>query len=435
MEKAYRSQSMPVSLFASLAKIYIFTKNKCFRDKETREEIRMPSFFKDRKKPKKGNAINARFNGGANYSNLEALSHVGMVVDEKDMIAVSKKQSTPRNPFQKKAGKDEIKKMDFYVTIDLLDGIIVTNSGSRKKVVKDGMPVFAVASYKKKIAGIPKSVTTNIPSCQLKSHPSSIGNNRERYFARFADEIQDRSHTFKLSAPMLMQKGITKSRCEPREVEFQIGLMKGSQVIYLGSATLTLQGDEQGKRQSIPVKSKKPKKSGVKRNMKKESSVNMISASFTDTPGCKYSLQRSMLRVSVSTDSNLAQAPDGVGHISVNITQSLSYLSGLSFDMASSTGSLSSEEEIAFSPYHKQKNGHMLNLSSTQSEMISDKYNIPETSFEFDGISESTGTSASRHTKHSFTASSDEDDEDDEDDESALLEDVSIGTIKWKDEF
>ena len=389
------------------------------------KKLIMPSFFKDRQKPKTSNSANARFQAGANYSNLEVLSHVGMVVDEKDMIAVSKKQQTPTNLFlQKKGVKEEVKKMDFYVSIHFLDGVIVTHSGNKKKLVKDSLPVFAVASYKKKIAGINKSVTTNMLSCQLENHPSSIGNNRERYFARFVDEIQDKIHTIKLSAPMLRKKGISKFQFEPRVIEFQIGLMKGSQVIYLGSASLTLQGDELGKQQSIPVKSKTPTKSGVKRNVQTSSCVNMISASFTDNPGCKYSLQRAMLRVSVSTNGDLTQVPNGIGNIAVNITQSLSCFSGLSFDMASSTGSMSSEEEVAFSPYqitNRRKDDHMLNVNGVSSDDVSDKYYIPETSFEFDGLSECTNSS--------YIASSDEDDD------TNFLENVSIGTIKWKDEF
>ena len=407
----------------------------------------MPGFFKDRKR---SNLTAARFRSGPNYSNLEAPSCVGgMVVDEKDMVTVSKKKQSEAF-FQKKKIGCDIRHMDFYVKIDLLDGIIVTNSGNRKNMVKDGLPIFAVVSYKKKIAGINKSFTTNIPSCKLESHPSSIGKNRERYYAMFNDETQDGSQTFKLSAPM-RKKG---SHFEPRLVEFQIGLMKGSQVIYLGNATLTLNGDEKGKRQSIPVGSKTKSKSGIKGNIKKDPPTRMISASFSDCPGCKYSLQRSMLRVSVSTDSNF----NGVEHISVNITESLSYLSGLSFDMADSTGSLSSEEEVEFPPHLENRGNdtvsgdisHRYNFSGKNDKKImydsisenhSHKYTIPQASFEFDAISEGTGsissseqhhsnsTQASTSTRASSLLSSEEDDD------STFLEEVSIGTIKWKDEF
>jgi len=153
-------------------------------------------------------------------------------------------------------------------------------------------------------------VKTNIMSLPLVKSKSSIGN-RERYYARFSDteELQ----TFDLTAAMDIDPN-SKSGFSTRELDLEISLMRGPDMLKIGATTMVLNGDEEGSMQLISVNAEKVVTNTLRKAMtankpSRTSSSNITttgakSISFASDPTQKYTLQRSILRLSVSSNED-----------------------------------------------------------------------------------------------------------------------------------
>jgi hypothetical protein len=196
--------------------------------------------------------------------------------------------------------------VDFIISIESLDGIMSTNKGRRHQNIGQlGAPVFGVLSYSTRLAENGKVVKTNIPSMALVKS-TSIGK-RERWHANFGypNMESDALEQIHLTLPMV-SKQMNSRKCEyhERRLDLDINLMRGSEVIRLGFASISLCGNEYGRSQLISVGQEKlvrtMRKQGNKRiSQKKKTTIGVKSVSFMKDPTRRFSLQRSNLRVSV----------------------------------------------------------------------------------------------------------------------------------------
>ncbi len=349
----------------------------------------------------------------------------------------------------------------FTAVIDSVDGIIATNTGKRLINGNSALPVFAVISYYKKVVSTGNIVKTNMMSMPLAKSSSSIGN-RERYFGNFDQDLQPLSVT--LSAAMRRDPRF-RSGYEPRELNFEISLMRGSEVVKLGTSSLILTGDEKGTIQLLPVSSSKTVTNTVRKamvaNKPSKTNVSNISTasakmvSFPDDPTRKYTLQRAVMRVSVhiqddaSAISQYVQGPlDNPKTMMLKIenSESVSCLSsgGVStrkewgvigtLDKHQTTSSTDYESTLASSnssaDYEAQHcNG--LDLLRTRGDNESDESSDTDSDDEsYNYLNKVRKDRFGLNIPHSF--SDDDDSTVSDDDNSALLSQVSLGTIMFK---
>ncbi len=195
----------------------------------------------------------------------------------------------------------------FTVAIESIDGIISTKTGRQSNLGQRSQPIFAVISYYKKVVSTGNVVKTNILSLPIVKSNSSFGN-RDRYYAKFSDS-EEESQIFELSAAMENDNN-SKSGYIPRELDLEVSLMRGSDVLKIGSATLVLNGDEDGSLQLVSVNTEKAVTNTLRKAMtaNKPSRTNSSSStttgaksvSFSSDPTQKYTLQRSIMRLSIS---------------------------------------------------------------------------------------------------------------------------------------
>lgn len=204
------------------------------------------------------------------------------------------------SPFTKSKNEKDI--LSFTAVIDSIDGIICTKNLRQTVHGQRDLPVFAILSYHKKVVNTGKALKTNMLSLPLLKSSSSIGN-RERLYANFSEDEEPQS--FSLSSAMRRDVNF-KSGYEPRELDFEISLMRGSEVIKMGIVPLILTGEENGCLQMISIQSSKTVRKSMTANKPTKISVSSVVAtgnkmiSFRNDSSCKYSLQRSVLRLSVS---------------------------------------------------------------------------------------------------------------------------------------
>lgn len=372
----------------------------------------------------------------------------------------------------------------FTTSIDLVDGIIVTNTGRKMLTENERSPIFAVISYSKKVVSSGKIVKTNLMSMPLRKSASSFGN-RERYFAQFTDG--DGPQSFVMSA-MMQQDPRFISGYQPRELDFEISLMKGGEVVKLGTSTLVLNGDEDGSTKILPVCSSKAVTNTVRKTMTANkpsktsvssfSSKGMKMVSFSGDSSRKYSVQRATCRVSVnilqeskSNQSLLLENNDTLPHsmiLSIDKSDSVSVLSlgGVTSNMYLKSNEQRSEDNSA-NKLGKKKSGHLdvdvsltITEASTESEVTDGKSLIstpnfsdmarPCTEFNFFKLQPQESDDSSDvdffnrynfekshklHVPRSFSYSGSNDSDEQEEtsfDESSILDEVSLGTIKYK---
>lgn len=375
-----------------------------------------------------------------------------------------------------KAKKQENKDIiTFEASIDSIDGIIATSTGRMGAIGQRDQPTFAIISYYKKVVSTGSAVKTNMLSLPLVKSSSSIGK-RERYYAKFTED--DEPQSFNLSACMRRNSNY-KSGYEPRELDFEISLMRGSEVMKLGTSTLVLHGNESGSIQLIPAGTTKTVTNTLRKamiaNKPSKTSVSSVTTagtrtvSFSNDPTRKYTLQRSILRVTVfikgeeTVPSQYLQDPDhapnsmmlSLGHsdsVSIlssggvttevlkqkyksqaeiskdaTIGSSRSSIPKLNTQTASteididldieSTFSGQDEYSRATSVDYNAQCGRGLNLMSSESEETEIESRV--SSAQLPSFGSSSSEESGRITSFS-------------DDESALLDEISIGTIKFK---
>jgi len=231
----------------------------------------------------------------------------------------------------------------------------------------------------------------------------------------------------------------SKTGYESRELDLQVGLMKGSEVIKIGTASLVLDGDENGSLQLLSIFTKKVKTNPVRNKSKttnkpiKTSKSQIVTAatksvSFLTDPSRKYTLQRSVLRVSIDAHHNYEKSlrnisssmtlPLSIGSNNYmssvsegptdSVENSSSYISHLSTDIDSdgSVGlnTLMQNDESSFDMVGYNCTGDDL-VSTEDSDYLREDISSDYTDEEFDSFS---------------------------DQESALLDEISLGSIKFK---
>lgn len=349
----------------------------------------------------------------------------------------------------------------FTAVIDSIDGIIATNTGKKLVNGKSTLPVFAVISYYKKVVSTGNIVKTNMMSMPLVKSTSSIGN-RERYFGSFAQDPEPLSVT--LSAAMRRDPRF-KSGYEPRELNFDISLMRGSEVVKLGTSSLILTGDEKGTIQLLPVSSSKTVTNTVRKamvaNKPSKTNVSNISTtgakmvSFQDDPTRKYTLQRAVMRVSVHIQDDASAISQYVhGPINNPKPMVLKIENSESVSCLSSGGASTKKDLRAIGTLEKRQTTSSTDYESTiASSYSSTDYDVQncngldilrikgdkdsDESSDTDSDDESYNY-LNKHHKDRYglniphTFSDDDDFTDSDDDNSALLSQVSLGTIVFK---
>ncbi len=196
--------------------------------------------------------------------------------------------------------------VEFSIAIEAVDGIIATGTGRRPNPGQYNVPTFAVISYRQKVSGSQKIVKSNIPSMPLQKSASSIGN-RERYHASFGYREGPRiePEVIEMALPMTVDNR-SLSGYETKQIDFSLGLMKGSEVLNMGVACVSLNGDELEDSKLVRLGEEKTVKTTSIRGKKKvtTSTTTAVGArcmSFSQDPSRKYSLQRATLRVTVKS--------------------------------------------------------------------------------------------------------------------------------------
>jgi hypothetical protein len=242
-------------------------------------------------------------------------------VDELDEInfGSSKMKSTGKSLFGRtytvstSGSSEDLQRdlIDFKISIELIDGIISTNTGRRHQNIGQlGAPVFGIISYSTRLPENGKIVKTNVPSMPLVKSKSSIGN-RERFHAGFGYPNGELNtlEQIHLTLPMTSNKSNERrSKYRERRLDLDINLMRGSEVIKFGFASIALCGNEVGESKLVPVSQEKlvrtTRKKGNKRiPQKKKTTIGVKSVSFMKDPSRRFSLQRANVRVSVEAKS------------------------------------------------------------------------------------------------------------------------------------
>ncbi len=250
-------------------------------------------------------------------SDTSSRSSRQLKVDEVDEISscYSKRKSSDKamlesTPTVSSSGSSEDLRrelIDFKISIESLDGIISTNTGQRHRNIGQlGAPVFGIVSYSTKLPENGKVVKTNLPSLPLIKSTSSIGN-RDRFHACFGypDGESNVLEQINLTLPMTRNKSAARrSEYRERRFDLDINLMRGSEVIKIGFASISLNGTETGESRLIQVGQEKlvrtTRRKGNKRiPQTKKTTIGVRSVSFMKDPSRRFSLQRANLRVNV----------------------------------------------------------------------------------------------------------------------------------------
>ena len=409
-----------------------------------------------------GYSARSKRNNDQNFSIISEASSELRLLTKKHSLSGRKNRSFAKA----KTDKDVVA---FTAVIDSIDGIICTSTGRQGSIGQRSLPVFAVISYYKKVVTTGNTVKTNMLSLPLVKSTSSIGF-RDRYYAKFSED--EEPQVFSLSAAMRKLKG-SQSGYEPRELDFDISLMRGSEVVKIGSTTLVMKGDEDGSIQLLPVNTEKAVTNTLRKamtankpartNMSSISTTGAKTISFIDDPTRKYTLQRSILRVSVHQTRNTppSQYLQDPAHVPSSMMLSIGHSDSIS---CLSSGGVTTEVLKQKAPHHSQnivgKNYNKLPSLRTASTDL-------DLSFSNTDVSSDSRTRSGdlNYMKHGLKLLDSEDNDlsiDDaiesydsyggdsthiacfsseetvsvrrtfSEDESTILDDVSIGTIKFK---
>jgi len=226
--------------------------------------------------------------------------------------------------------------INFYISIDAIDGIVVEKKGHRfsRKKDSDNIPVFALLSYPKKSGS---SIRTKIPSLPLteSSESTSLGR-RKRYSAHFTLG-ENEKYTFKMGMPMRKIKNKRREQYEPKAIDLRISLMRGKEIIDIGFTSVVFDGKERGQQKLMPVLQNRLK--NLPLSMKSNTQITAIhkkskakALSFADEPTKLYWFNRSHVRISVTARiSNDNLSLDSIPHGASSLSGSISSC-GISYD-------------------------------------------------------------------------------------------------------
>jgi len=222
--------------------------------------------------------------------------------DKKSLLPRTRSSASSVTSNTRSIKSDKIEILDFAISLEAIDGIISTRT---RRSTQPHVPVFAVASYSQELRDTNDVVKSNIPSMPLMKSTSSIGN-RERYHAAFGypDGPVNAPEVIHLGLPMRIDNR-SLAGYEARQMDITISIMRGSEVLRLGVACLSLEGDETNESKLISVGQDKTVKT-TRRNGKKSvtsttktTTVGARSSAFNQDPSQRYSLQRANIRVSI----------------------------------------------------------------------------------------------------------------------------------------
>lgn len=239
----------------------------------------------------------------------------------------------------------DIDMIDFTISIEAIDGIIMTSSttanivrlANPKKAKDDRQrlpPVFGLVTYQQSV-GAHSEHKTNIPSRPLVKSKSSIGK-RERYCASFGSSSRYKKNSDKKLEQIKMTMPMRKSKSRPsgyveKQLDLCVGLMRESEVIKLGLASVPLYGDEYDESKLIPVVQQEKEKALTATRMYKNRSLSrkpktilgVKSVYFPSDPSRKYSIQCANLRLSIKANYRPAPKPTILQRILVTDERSI----------------------------------------------------------------------------------------------------------------
>lgn len=216
-----------------------------------------------------------------------------------------------------------------YSTKDSNASVDTSTCTSSEASSYNKIPITAVATFTSNVANSKKLMTTNLPSLAL-STPVSAFKNINRHVVSWPAEFNPTGSelsTFKFERHMKEELlSIGKMPGEennsimsifvPEKLEIQLGLMRGSEMIQVGAATLVVTGEELMDTQvNLPVKIsrdsvKRDRKSGsnIFRRSSNSKNKNLKAVPFPSAPSRKYSLDESatlrlLVRVSPKDES------------------------------------------------------------------------------------------------------------------------------------
>jgi len=211
---------------------------------------------------------------------------------------------------------EKVEILEFMVSLQKIDGIISTKTSRRSG--ENNMPVFAVASYNQTIkeSEYGSIVKSNIPSMPLAKSTSSCIGNRDRYDASFRyRDNSNRSNvpeSIYLTVPMVVDQK-SMSGYEARQMDITISIMRGSEVLELGVASLPLEGHQTNVSALLSIIDDKNRKiarvngrKSVASTPRNTGAIGARSSAFKDDPSQKYSLQRATIRVSIECKKKCA---------------------------------------------------------------------------------------------------------------------------------
>lgn len=276
----------------------------------------------------------------------------------------------PQRPNNKKAETV----LNFSLSLDAVGGISCINYGNKAQ----GDPPTVLISY-----FIQSNETGNIKRYDIESLPIQrihSPSDKELYDATFEDnDDMGGNNLFTVAVGMTRNKK-KSSGFDMKEFYIQVGLKKGSEIIKLGNAIVSLNGDEAGVRKSVPLGDIKfiTSFTGNKKRVSKVSKMiveGLEPVSFPSDPKKRYALEKSHLSISsVRVDLNHYELSSMVVFPSID-----EKISGLSYDGAVQ------EPEVNRSKKNIHRNFQSsmvellnLNSNSTSEEQLSrsDHYDI-----------------------------------------------------------
>lgn len=170
----------------------------------------------------------------------------------KDPSTELSSQSTISDPFSIISKSSSFQMMDITITVDVMDGLVMEVKKMSGEPSLGTTPINAVISAMKNVSSS-RQIATHVPSLPLSLPSSNFSGKSHNLFVRWPADFDphgDALSTFKFSRLMKKSPVLTEScslshlSFEPENIELAVGLMRGSEIITLGKANISIQGDE-----------------------------------------------------------------------------------------------------------------------------------------------------------------------------------------------
>jgi len=161
-------------------------------------------------------------------------------------------QSTISDPFSIISKSSSFQMMDITITVDVMDGLVMEVKKMSGEPSLGTTPINAVISAMKNVSSS-RQIATHVPSLPLSLPSNNFSGKVHNLFVRWPADFDphgDALSTFKFSRLMKKSPVLTEScslshlSFEPENIELAVGLMRGSEIITLGKANISIHGDE-----------------------------------------------------------------------------------------------------------------------------------------------------------------------------------------------